>query len=115
MNGLKLLPGPIEIEGVRGFIGEDRLFLWINTREKYVEGQTVERDTCAEILLHEGERTIFFEDKIHAGYTVLQIPGDWCLEVCGGRYTLRVIGVRRPSSFEEDNFELIPCEVVDEG
>ena len=97
MQQIRIEPGPIHVESVRGTLTEDTLFCYINTREKGAVAITYDDHSVA---LYVGENTTQDDDEdipMTHERTLVIFPDHFVVEVSEGRYCARVIGVRRPT------------------
>jgi len=104
-------PGEITVESVSGKIGDDSLFAYINTAEKYVAAET---PVDNEVVLYVDERTrrrgerilnvesSTWDDSTEHPFTVVRFPEGFVVSVERGRYAVRVIGVRKPADLDHD-------------
>lgn len=99
---IRVIPGSIAIEGIQGEIHDDGFILFVSTREKYAGAMCpYEGDGETVVLLYPEERTLRHGEQLPAGEdepTQILLPGGYACEASSGRYTVRVVGVKRSAS-----------------
>ena len=103
----EIIPGPIGIESLTGYMNQDSFLLHINTDAKYADVSECDSDDTEEgpsvmLFIAADERTLRpttrtgYSAEEQEGATILTLRGDWMVEASRGRHSIRVIGIRRP-------------------
>lgn len=102
---IKVNQGSIQVEAVSGKVAEDHFALYVTTREKYPKAEVVCTGLLTQIILYAGADTLHVEGA--GDSTKIELPGGWDVAVCASRYTVEILGVRRPSALSPIPFDVV--------
>ncbi len=101
--------GGIEIESIVGTFHESSFIVYINTVEKYA-GVSSFDDRSVSLFVDEDTRRYgeLVGTAQDSKFTVVRFPDEWIVEASPGRYSVRLIGVRRPMNEENEKYVNVP-------